>query len=199
MKMNKRSRLFYGVGVNDADYKYIDRPRVNGKRVLLWRCPFFTAWSNMLMRVYSKAYLKGNPTYVGVKVCEEWHTFSKFKSWMEKQDWEGKQLDKDLLGDGKLYSPETCCFLTSQVNNFISPTRKSAGGLKTGVYIDRKVNKFASCCIDPSTGKSVWLGYHETEAAAHDAWRQKRIEFSKVLADGICDPRAKEALLKRYM
>ena len=42
-----------------------------------------------------------------------------FKDWMENQDWEGNQLDKDLLFEGnKVYGPKTCVFVTRMVNNF---------------------------------------------------------------------------------
>ena len=73
----------------------------------------------MLQRCYSESHLVRQPTYKGCSVCEEWLTFSNFKSWMEQQDWEGKQLDKDLLVyKNKIYSPETCVFVSSVINSF---------------------------------------------------------------------------------
>ena len=52
----------------------------------------------------------------GVQVCDRWNpskggSFENFYADMGDQP-KGKWLDKDKLGDGKLYSPETCCWLT---------------------------------------------------------------------------------------
>jgi hypothetical protein len=103
----------YGFGVNDADYQVNVTESLNGKRVTTWRCAYYQKWVNMLDRAYGRTF---RPSYVGVKVCDEWRSFMAFKSWMEKQDWEGKELDKDLLGGGTLYSPDTCCFISKRAN-----------------------------------------------------------------------------------
>ena len=114
MKMVKPKRLVYGVGINDADYvvqKWETIGYVNGKQKqkLIWICPYYSAWKSMLKRCYSSKYQDKRPTYKGCSVSDEWLTFSVFKVWMEKQDWEGKQLDKDLLFEGnKIYSADTC-------------------------------------------------------------------------------------------
>ena len=52
----------------------------------------------------------------GVKVCDRWDpakggSFENFLADMGERP-DGKSLDKDRLGDGMLYSPETCCWLT---------------------------------------------------------------------------------------
>lgn len=54
----------------------------------------------------------------GVIICDEWlKDPSSFVVWGLKNGWEkGLQIDKDILGDGLLYSPETCCFVTSLEN-----------------------------------------------------------------------------------
>lgn len=103
-------RKVQGVGIMDADYIVDVREYwvENGKRKsrLVWSCPFHRKWSDMLVRCYSPKRLEYRQSYAGCYVCDEWLTFSNFKSWMEKQDWEGKHLDKDLLQTGsKVYSP----------------------------------------------------------------------------------------------
>lgn len=77
-------------------------------------------WSNMMARCYRPAATRyknygGN----GVVVCEEWYnSFSKFYNWSISNGWKkGLELDKDIKGDGKLYSPETCCFVTPKENS----------------------------------------------------------------------------------
>lgn len=113
---NKKVKLVCGVGINDADYPVRIRSHIKQDGTFLdeWRCPFYTKWQKMLSRCYGK-YNKSQKfnSYDQVEVCQEWLRFSNFKSWMEKQDWESKELDKDLLsGESKIYSPETCCFIS---------------------------------------------------------------------------------------
>ena len=90
----KLRKLIHGVGINDADYvveKKETISHVNGKRKqkTTWICPFYRAWKCMLTRCYSATYQERKPTYRGCSVSEEWLTFSNFKSWMEKQDFQG--------------------------------------------------------------------------------------------------------------
>lgn len=113
----------FGVGVVDVRgvKKTKELPKVDGKRrrKIVWVCPYYKRWIDMLRRCYAKNENKIRNTYENTIVCNDWHRFSNFKYWMENQDWEGKDLDKDILGDGDLYSPETCCFVPEAVNNFL--------------------------------------------------------------------------------
>ena len=120
----KTRKLVCGVGNNDSDYVVtkFETIVVNGKlkQKLIWVCPYYRVWKGMLERCYSIKYQESQPTYIGCSVTDEWLTFSAFKNWMEKQNFEGMQLDKDLLIEGnKVYSPETCVFVSGMVNNFI--------------------------------------------------------------------------------
>ena len=82
-------------------------------------------------------YLERRPAYKDVVVRQEWLTFSNFKRWMEKQDWEGKQLDKDIIVLGnKVYSPETCAFVLGVTNGFIT-AREAGPCIVTGKQIGR--------------------------------------------------------------
>lgn len=95
-------KLVCGIGINNADYTTSLReelPKVNGKRKyrILWACPFYKLWASMLQRCYSEKRLIKDPSYVGCSVHPDWHRFMNFRSWMEKQDWEGMELDKDIL------------------------------------------------------------------------------------------------------
>lgn len=75
----------------------------------------YMSWKGMVYRCYRKKD-KSYPFYgaKGVKVCEEWLTdYQVFFDWSLESGWEeGKELDKDSKGDGFLYSPETCVWLT---------------------------------------------------------------------------------------
>lgn len=113
-------RLVAGIGLNDSGEPVVKFHTEGGSRRLVWRCPYYSKWSNMIQRCYSDSSPK---QYWFVEVCKEWLTFSNFKSWMEQQDWEGKELDKDLKGNGFLYSPESCCFISQRTNNLMIETR----------------------------------------------------------------------------
>lgn len=101
----------YGVGfTGDGEFSTKDRDS-------------HQCWVSMLARCYSKKFIARNPTYKGCIVCDEWHNFQNFAKWYYEnypKDGEKYQLDKDLscCGErGKLYSPDTCLFVTAQVNS----------------------------------------------------------------------------------
>ena len=186
-------KLVCGVGINDADY--VVQPLVGGKQVC---CPYYRTWKNMLKRCYHKSYQEGHKSYTDCTVCEEWLTFSKFKSWMEKQDWKGKELDKDILFIGnKSYSPETSVFVTDKVNLFLLDSGATRGEYLIGVYFEKKVGKFRAQC---ATGKvQRHLGYYSNELEAHLAWKSYKHKLACKLADEQTDSRVAEALRKRYL
>ena len=133
--MVKKKKLVCGVGINNADYvvtvyETIGYENGKQKRRVVWRCPFYSRWNDMLARCYTTSYKQRFPTYEGCYVCKEWLIFSNFKAWMEKQDWEGKELDKDLLvSRNKVYSPETCVFVDKRVNLFLTESSANRGDI----------------------------------------------------------------------
>jgi hypothetical protein len=198
--------LLLGVGNKDVDYVVQKREMVeleNGDRVsrITWRCPFYVRWYGLLLRCYSEAALKQSPTYRGCTICDEWLNFSVFKQWMEGQEWEDKQLDKDLLVEGnKIYSPDTCVFISSNLNMFLSGERFSKGRTLLGTSWAKDKSKFAAHCRDPSFPEksSKSLGYFDTEKEAHEAWKSKKHEHAKEYAKMQTDPRVVLALENRY-
>lgn len=202
--MRKAKKLVYGVGLNDAGYvtqEFETIGYVNGKqkRKLIWRCPHHSTWKSMLERCYSTKYQDKKPTYKGCTVSEEWLTFSVFKEWMEKQDWEGKQLDKDLLFEGnKIYSAVTCVFVTIAVNMLTIDRGNDRGEWPIGVYWHKGANKFRSLCCNPFTKKQEHLGYFYCPEEAHKAWLKRKLEFAHLLAAEQTDERVAKALIERY-
>ena len=199
----KAKKLVWGVGINDADYvvQKKENIEVNGKRKQrrVWECPFYRTWKDMLRRCYSDKYQERQPTYIGCSVSEEWWRFSNFRAWMVTQDWEGKQLDKDLLIEGnKVYSPETCVFVTRLVNSFTIARGNDRGEWKIGVNWNKGRNKFASRCCNPFTKKREHLGYFDCEQEAHLAWLKRKRELAKELAETQIDPRVAKALIEHY-
>lgn len=194
----------YGVGINDADYAVVKRETIGyvdgkQKQKLVWACPYYRAWGNMLERCYSPKYQESKPTYKGCSVSEEWLTFSEFKSWMECQDFEGMQLDKDLLFEGnKVYSKETCVFVTRGVNLFTSDRGNDRGEWLIGVCWDKGSNKFLAQCSNPFTKKIEHLGLFAFEQEAHNAWVKRKLELAHQLASTQTDERVAKALIMRY-
>ena len=200
----KVKKLVYGIGINDADYvtqKFETIGYIDGKQKqkLIWICPFYRAWKNMLNRCYSIKLQERYPTYKGCSVTEEWLTFSVFKKWMESQDWQDNQLDKDLLFEGnKVYGPETCVFVSGTVNSFANDHGSKRGEWLIGVHWDKGTNKFMSQCGNPFTKKQDYLGLFDCEQEAHEAWLKRKLELAYELADEQPDERIAEALINRY-
>jgi hypothetical protein len=81
--------------------------------------PLRTCWGGMISRCYNPK----NQRYRaygarGVRVCREWlNSYQSFLDWALANGWQkGLQLDKDIKGNGMLYSPKKCCFVTKEVN-----------------------------------------------------------------------------------
>lgn len=194
----KGSKLTRGIGINDADYDVFKR-LPEGK---VWHCPIYRLWANMLTRCtsedgkYSYDYtVNHNSQYVGVKVSEEWRTFSVFREWVVQRNWEGNHLDKDLLGDGKLYSADTCCFLPSSINSQLALTGRN-NGLLLGVSSLEGVFLTSVFCEGVPLLKQKRF---KNEQEAHFTWlKYKGIALSylaeKHLFDGNIDLRTYEAL-----
>jgi hypothetical protein len=189
MSLTQR-KLVYGVGVNDSEYKTYTR--VEGK---LKFCPYYSKWRSMIRRGYSTNYKQKHPTYKDVTVCKEWHTFSTFRSWMEKQDWKDKELDKDIINpDNKVYSPETCAFVSKRVNQLLTDNGKSRGKCKQGVCFYKNSGNFLAHCRD-SVGKKRHLGSFPTEAQAYEAYVHYKHALILQVASEQEDERVKNGLL----
>ena len=171
----------------------MELPPVNGKRKQkrVWRCPYYTKWMSMLKRCYSENSLTTNPTYKGCSVCDEWLTFSNFRRWMETQDWEGKALDKDLLVyKNKVYSPETCCFISSKLNTFLVKSDKIRGDYPLGVSLhsDNRCNSQALVAFIKDGRASKYLGRFKDAMEAHRAWQLAKITYGEILISNQKDP-----------
>jgi len=84
----------------------------------------YKIWNSMLQRCYSPKKLKTSPSYIGCSVCDEWLNFTNFLKWYKANYLEGMELDKDSLIEGnKIYSPNTCKFISSFENKSISTSK----------------------------------------------------------------------------
>lgn len=193
-------KLVLGVGVSDVEYLMTrSEKQPDGTYKVVWSCPFAAKWKGLLNRCYSKFVLKKRPTYTDCFVCDDWLYLSKFKAWMEQQDWEGKELDKDILFPGnKLYSPETCVFVERRVNLFITESPASRGDWPIGVSWCKRSSKFVAQSYSALTGKHKFIGYYKDPETAHSAWLAYKLEQAYILAEQQTDERVAKALIERY-
>ncbi len=196
-------KLVYGVGLNDANYNVsVTNTLPDGEIVTEW-CPYYTKWKNVLARSFSKRMKELRPFYKDITCCQEWLIFSNFKSWMKQQDWEGKQLDKDLLiYQNKIYSPETCVFVDRKINQFLVKSNNSRGKYPLGVSYRNKNKDMCNELNSPYRAvishkdKFVHLGDFSNPIFAHRAWQKEKIKLAKQLAEEQQDIRVKNGLLR---
>ena len=172
-----RRKPRFGVGINDAHYA--TQPIVNGKQIVDHA---YRAWVNMLIRAYDPKFHDKCPTYVGVTVCEDWHSFSAFRVWWLDNYREGFSLDKDLLLIGnREYGPEVCIYVPQWLNTFTIDRGASRGELPIGVCLDKSSGKYQSWCCNPITGKQHTIGRFTTPEAAHQAWLTYKLSLADQL------------------
>lgn len=164
MRIRKRLKLVYGVGVNDADYS------IGGST----RCPYYARWKHMLARCYCPKFQECNPAYKGCSVCDEWLLFSNFKKWMMAQDWQGKHLDKDLIKEGnKIYYPGACTFVDPHINTLLGDCKSARGDHPVGVSFRKDLGMYQAHCSNGKTGKDsarINIGTYDTEDEARKAY-----------------------------
>lgn len=193
------SKLVHGIGHNDADYPVTTYEVIDGKLKQLQMCHFYRAWKRMIARCYSLKFQAKFPTYRGCSVTQEWHSFVAFRAWMLTQPWEGSELDKDILVPGnKVYSPDTCIFVPSHLNMFMTDRAAARGEWPIGVSWQKSAGKYKAYCRNPFTGKQEHLGLFSDPDNAHEAWRKRKHEHACRYADIQSDPRIAQALLTRY-
>ena len=172
---------------------------VNDLRGTEYEKEIYTKWASMLNRCYSEKYHKIQPTYVGCPVHEDWRLFSKFRYWALQQDWEGKELDKDLLVTGnKVYSSETCCFIPCYVNCFLTESAAVRGNYPIGVCWDGRSRKYRSRVSNPLNKHREHLGFFECPKDAYRAWLARKLEIAYEIAATEPDQRIADAIVNRY-
>lgn len=147
----------------------------------------YKTWRTILKACYSSRLTHKINPYVDCAVCDDWHNFQNFAEWFyENHPKDGRKytLDKNIKSLGsKVYCPENCIFVTSNVYRFVIRIEKTKGQLPVGVSVESRNGRFQSFCGDPDTNKSTRLGYFDTPYSAHMAWRNKKYEYAIELAN----------------
>ena len=161
----------------------------------------YRKWESMLDRVYGRGCKKDmtNP-YYNASVSEDFRWFSDFKAWCEKQIGfynKGWALDKDILVKAnKVYSPETCCFVPSEINTLLIKRDKLRGEYPVGVGFYKPLNKYVSRLS--AYGRPRNLGYFSSVSEAFYAYKEAKETHIKEVANkwkDQIDPRVYEALM----
>lgn len=173
---DKLFRSVYGVGYHGV-----------GKYDWVSHKVAYQTWVDVLKRVYVEN--KSRTSYLNVSVCDEWHNFQNFAEWFYNQEFHvakdenGKRydLDKDILVKGsKTYSPETCCFVPSEINCLFIRNKRFRGNLPIGVT---KSGKRFAARLSKGFGNRVYLGSFKTETEAFLAYKQAKELYLKELAE----------------
>ena len=138
---NPYARAIYGVAIRGAKYK----AKENGKMK-----KEYDAWTGMLRRCYDPKWKEKEPSYIGVTCCKEWLLYENFYEWLHAQEnfekWlngERWTVDKDILFKGnKIYSPETCCLVSHDVNTLFCKRDRDRGVYPLGVGYNNTTKKY---------------------------------------------------------
>lgn len=171
----KPERLIRGYGVNRGEYP----SNVGGVKLKQHRL-----WCDMLTRCYDEKYHVKKPTYLNTKVCERWLDYANFYEDITDMPFFGEenyQLDKDILGDSSIYSPQTCCFIPRELNALFKTSKE--GDLPQGV--SRIV--FDTGCVYTATIQrsiaSAYIGSFWTAEDAGKAYKDVERMYLKILAE----------------
>lgn len=161
------SKLILGVATNSGG-KY--KSKIGGKRA-----EAYTTWYSMLQRSYYPKLHASRPTYIGCSVSDQWLEYQDFAEWFEAHEYSnhGYELDKDLLLPGnKIYTPDRCAFVPSQLNSLLTDHGATRGQYPQGVSLNKNTNNFrARITID---GKQRCLGCFDTELDAYLAYKEAK-------------------------
>ncbi len=181
MQPSVEGRGFFGVG------RFVPRGSKRGEHA-----PerMYGYWVRMFSRCYNEFELQ-KPTgrsYEDKEVDQRWWNFHNFAEWgLVQPNWQLPkfELDKDLLiPNNKVYGPEGCCFLPSEVNKFL--IEPSDPKFLRGVHIiepktpNAAIGYIARC--NTEKGRE-YLGFFPTQEEAHEAYCICKEAYAKRLAE----------------
>lgn len=176
---NVYDKSIFGIGyISEGKYK----PSINHKDTQQYR-----TWYRMLERCYDPKCHEKQPTYKYCSVAEEWHNFQNFAKWYDENYYEIEgqrmELDKDILIKGnKVYSPETCIFVSGKINAIFTKNDVNRGDLPIGVNKSGE-NYRARCMNGKGDNGRVSLGNFKTPEEAFLAYKLHKEKHLKEIAE----------------
>ena len=172
--MDTIKRTVFGVGYSsEGPYK----KTVNRKTTKA-----YANWQNMLKRCYCPKEHSRKPTYLNCTAVDEWHDYQAFAKWHEDNYIEGYQLDKDIVNPGnKIYGPNTCYYVPSQINNVLSDSKAIRGDLPQGVSLYKSTGRYVVHIKE--RGKLKHLGYFESIEEAAQVYKEAKEAYVKEIAN----------------
>lgn len=133
-----------------------------------------------------------NVAYKGCEVCEEWFKFENFVTWFNDNyyeiDGQTMELDKDLFGNGKLYSPQTCIFLPHRINSIFTRSenrRKKNKDLPKGVHTHKRQNGSTCYRVLRLRKDCLFDNVEDAERAYKEIEQKRKIELAEEYKDYI--------------
>ena len=182
--INDDRKKVFGVGITDIYTGGIKRDKS------------YSLWKDILRRCYSENSVLSHKSYENCEISEDWKTYSNFKRDVEEMigfDVKGYQIDKDLLGDGSLYSKNTVCFLPNKLNMFLVKQKERRGNLPIGVSLSNSSKHPFRARCKSITGNDIEIGSFSKPEEAFEAYRVCRLSILSDLIEmysDCLDPRA---------
>ena len=182
--INDYRKKVFGVGITDIYTGGIKRDKS------------YSLWKDILRRCYSENSVLSLKSYENCEISEDWKTYSNFKRDVEEMvgfDVKGYQIDKDLLGDGSLYSKNTVCFLPNKLNMFLVKHKERRGNLPIGVSLSKNSKYPFRARCKSITGNDIEIGRFSKPEEAFEAYRVYRLSLLSDLIEmysDCLDPRA---------
>lgn len=168
----KKRKLVCNIGINDYPY-----PITKNGEILL----SYSIWKAMLIRCYGKK--NTETTYYNCSVCDEWHLFTTFKEWFDKNYIKGYHLDKDILFKGnKIYSPKTCCFVPPEINTLLVKHNATRGKLPIGVAKHPYIPNLYRAILRKK-GIYIQIGVFNSSVEAFNAYKSEKEKHIKNMAE----------------
>jgi hypothetical protein len=167
--------MVFGKGVNDAPFPV----SINGVHIKEYRL-----WKGMLGRCYAEKAQLSHKTYDKTEVDTRFYSFMYFYNFVRSLtgfDQRGWNLDKDILGDSTVYSPEVIVFVPPEVNMFFVKNLKRKYEGTLGVRYDKRVGRY--CSAVKQGGRTINLGYFGTALEAQQAYCKAKEAYAKLLAE----------------
>ena len=152
------------------------RDKIDGKTIVRKE---YNQWASMFNRA------KGQKYYEEVGISEMFKSYDLWCEWAKEQkgflntEYNGKiwSIDKDILGDGTIYSEDVCVFVPTEINNLVKGSGKT--NLPTGVVKDEsnKSNPFSAKLN--YLGVSFNGGVYDNVERAHRVYLKFRKEMVK--------------------